>query len=515
MLAEIHVKNFVLFNEISLEFSEGLNVVTGETGAGKSLFLSALKALFGERPSLVEKSEVEGRFLVDDDEKIVSIKFNPSRTSAKINGSLTTLSHLKRFVESLLVIHSQGASGIIRDPKTHMAFVDLFDSKINALLKEYRKLFKEYTHIKKTIQKENLEEIEEEAKITEREIEKIESSFVSEEEYEEMLSDYKRLSNAQQIIQNVQEMLYIINGEGGMEEAAFNLVKKAKELRILDEKSERFLESAQSIQDEMADLERELESYGMEQEIDEEKIVELEKKISQVERIKRRYGPTLKDVQEKLEEFHSHLAELDKKANVLRKANRRLKELENEMLPLASKISELRKESARNLLKNAEKNLRDLGMKEAKIDYIYVETDFTESGRDSIEFVGLLNPGLGFLPLSKISSGGEMARFYLALEAALGRKLPVETVVFDEVASGVGVRTADVVAEKLKEISKDTQLIVITHMPQIAAIADKHFKVEKHVKDGKAYSVVKELNNKMRKEEIKEMFGKIPKGVKK
>ena len=515
MLEELHVKSFFLFDEINVEFCDGLNVVTGETGAGKSLFLSTLKALLGEKPStLVEKSEVEGRFLIDGDEKIVSIRFNPSRTSAKINGSLVTLSQLRDFTESHIAIHTQGAAGIIRDPKTHMAFVDLFEPTINDLLKEYRKLFREYVQIKKTLQKEDLSEIEEEMKSVENDVEKIERALVSNEEYEEMLSDYKRLSNAQRIIQNVQEMLYFINGEGGLENFIANLVRKAKELRNLDEKSENFLESAQSIEDEIIELGKEIENYGMKQDVDEGKALDLEKKIAEVERIKRRYGPTLEDVREKLKEFHSHLERLDKKARLIIESKKCVKDLKEKMLPLAMNVRELRRKSAERLLRNTEKNLHDLGMKDAKIDYIHKETEFSENGMDFIEFVGSLNPGLGSLSLSKIASGGEMARFYLALEAALGRKLPVETVVFDEVAAGVGVRTADVVAEKLKEISRDTQLIVITHMPQIAAVADKHFKVEKYVKNGKTFSKIVELDDEMRKREIKEMFGKIPKGVK-
>ncbi|WP_456399904.1 DNA repair protein RecN [Mesoaciditoga sp.] len=516
MLAEIHVKNFVLFNEISLEFSKGLNVVTGETGAGKSLFLSALRALYGERPStLMEKSEVEGLFETDNGEKIVSVKFSPSRTSAKINGSLVTIAQLRHFIESQLVIHSQGAAGILRDPKTHMSFVDLFEPKINGILSSYRKLFQEYVQIEKTLQREELSKIEEEIKEIEKDVERIERALISDEEYEEMLSEYKRLSNAQQIIQNVQEMLYFISGEGGLEDSITNLVRKAKSLRTLDEKAEVFLENAQTIEDEIMELEKEIENYGMEQDVNEERVVELERKIEDIERIRRRYGPTFEDVRKRFEELQSHMIQLSEKARVLKKAKKRLKELKDEMTPLATNIRELRKEAAKKLLDNTEKNLHDLGMKDAKVEFLHTKTDFGENGIDSIEFIGTMNPGLGSVSLSKIASGGEMARFYLALEAALGRKLPVETVVFDEVASGVGVRTADVVAEKLKEISKDTQLIVITHMPQIAAIADKHFKVEKHVKDGKTYSVIRELDGKMRKEEIKEMFGKIPKGVKK
>ena len=518
MLAEIHAKKFVLFDEVNVELSNGMNVVTGETGAGKSLFLSTLKALFGEKPpALNEKSEIEARFTLNEkDEKIVSIRFTPSRTSAKIDGSLVSLSQAKKLVESLLVIHAQGASSVIKNPKTHMAFVDLFDQKIEVLLKRYRVLFKEYTNTQRLLKKESdFQEIDEEMESLEKEIEKIERSLVNDEEYEEMLSNYKRLSNAQEIIQNVQEILYFISGENGLEDDIKNVVRKVRELRTFDGKSNRFLQMAQSIEDEISDLAKEMENYGIKQEVDEERLMELERRVSEIERIKRRYGPTLEDVREKLSVLHSQVSVFEKKSRMIKRAQKRLKELKDDMLPLTLKIRELRKRSVESLLKNAEGNLHDLGMKEAKVDYVHKGTDFTENGMDFIEFVGLINPGVSPLPLSKVASGGEMSRFYLALEAALGKKLPVETVVFDEVAAGVGVRTADVVAKKLKEISTHTQLIVITHMPQIAAMADKHFKVEKKVTQGKTASFLVELDDEERKTEIREMFGKMPEGARK
>ncbi len=515
MLEEIHIKNFVLFQEITVEFSKGLNVVTGETGAGKSLFLAALKALFGEKPSVpVERGEIEARFKSKGVENVISIKFTPSRTSARMNGSLITLSQLKKFMDSLFVIHTQGAAGIIKDSKTHMTFVDLFDEKIGLLLSKYRELFKEYVNTKKIVEKKELESVKEEMEVLQNEIEKIEHVLISDEEYEEMLSEYKRLSNAQRIIQVAQEILFLVNSDNGLENSMINVIKKSKEISSLDEKASRFLEMAQSIEDAISTFSTEIENYGMEQEPDEEKIVELEKHISAVERLKRRYGPTLEDVRDKLKDLRTQLDTLRKEEEILENADKRLRKVKSEMEPLALEISNLRKKAVESLIEKTERNLHDLGMKEAKVSYLHERTDFTENGIDFLEFFGMLNPGLGSLPLSKIASGGETARFYLALEAALGEKLPIETIVFDEIAAGVGVRTADVVAEKLKEISKDTQLIVITHMPQIAALADKHFKVEKVVENGKTRSVLKELERESREKEIKEMFGKIPKGAK-
>lgn len=518
MLAEIHSKGFALFRDVEVELSSGMNVITGETGSGKSLFLSMIKALTGEKPSLVkEKSELEALFVeASGEEFAVSLRILPSRMTARINGSMVTISQLKERVRSLMTIHTQGASDTLRNPKMHMRFVDLFDPSISSELKKYQALYREYLKVKSTIEKSemNTEDIDREIEELERETQKIESVLLSEEEYEDILSEYKKLTNARDIIKIAKDIDYVVSEEGGLEDIFQILVRKLRELRMIDEEAQKFLDSVESLEEEVHSLSRDVERYADSQEIDEERLATLEDLIADVERIKRRYGPTLDDVQEKLNAFRKRIDELRKDANYLKASDTRLKKLKNEMEPLALKVKEMREASANALLKRVMENLDDLGMPNVHISFLHHDTDFTENGIDWLEFVGSVNPGTPEMPISKIASGGEISRIYLALESALGENLPISTVVFDEIESGVGARTADVVAQKLKEISKTTQLIVITHMPQIAAVADKHFKVEKQIIDGKACSSIVEIKDEMRKKEINDMFGKIPKGVK-
>ena len=516
MLAEIHARKFVLFDEINIEFSKGMNVVTGETGAGKSLFLSMLKVLFGEKPQLAKnRSEVEARFISSSgEETIVGVKISSSRISARLNGSIVSISQLRNVVDSFMAIHTQGAFGILRDPKTHTSFVDLFDSELPGKIERYQNLFHEYMQIKHFLDSGGAHlDVEEEIRELEGESKKIEQIIVDDEEYNRMLSNYKRLSNAKEIVKTIQEVSYMLNEENGLEEISQALLRKLKELRALDDTSNEFLNVMEEIEEGIEELSRDIERYGNTQDLDEEKLMELEDRISDVERLKRKYGPTLRDVQERTKEIQERIDELRKKSGSFKKAKKHLEELNDKMKPLANEMKIKRAKSARELLKKTENNLHDLGMKETKLNFMQHETDFMKSGIDWIEFVGRVNPGSDEIPISKIASGGEMSRFYLAIEAALGKSLPVETVVFDEVGSGVGVRTADVVAKKLKDISKHTQLIVITHMPQIAAMADKHFKVEKKVMQEKTSSFLIELASEERKTEIKEMFGKMPEGV--
>ncbi len=513
MLAEIHARNFVLFDEVDVDFSDHMNVVTGETGSGKSLFLSMLKALLGEKPPMAKKkSEVEARFVSSKgEETIASVKISPSRVSSRINGSIVSVSQLKEKVGSFMAIHAQGASGMLRDTKTHTGFVDLFDFEIPAKLEKYQILFQEYTKIERFLDSNSVNwDIDGEIKELEGEVKKIEQTIVDDEKYDEMLSDHKRLSNSKDIVKSIQEILYLLNEENGLEDISQSVLKRLRGLRALDGKTEEFLDSMKEIGEGISELSRDVERYGDTQDVDEEKLLDLEDRISEVERLKRKYGPTLRDVQERAEAIRERADELREKSESFEKAKARLRELNEKMEPLALEIKDKRSKAARELLEKAENNLHDLGMKEVRMNFIQHETVFTKNGADWIEFVGQVNPGTDEMPISKIASGGEMSRFYLALEAALGKSLPVGTVVFDEVGSGVGVRTADVVAKKLKEISRHTQLIVITHMPQIAAVADKHFKIEKKMSRGKTVSLLVELDGKEKKAEIKEMFGKMP-----
>ncbi len=517
MLAELHAKDFALFKEINVEFSSTFNVITGETGAGKSLFISALKSLCGEKPDFTSnESLLEGRFITEGEkEEIISIKYAPLRSSARLNGSLVSLSRLKKIMESKIAIHSQEAPAILRDSKNHMSFVDLFNSEISLLLTEYKAFYLKYRNSLKHLRKiSSFEKMLEERKALENEIEKIEAILVSESDYLDMVSRYKRLANAKEILRNVQEITFLLNEENGVENLLREMLRRAREIERLDEKFEPLFDRIEALLNEATDLERDVENYAINEETDESEMFTLERHISQIESLKRRYGPTLDDVKNTYEEKTSEIVRLDKEIKELKNVEKRVKELKEKLLPLAHQISVLRKNAASELLKIAEENLRDLGMKDARMEFAWEETELGENGADFIEFLGSTNRGLPPLPLSKIASGGETARLYLALEAALGEKLPVETAVFDEVASAVGIRTADVVAEKLKELSEKTQLIVITHMPQIAAVADRHFKVEKYIENGRTFSGIRELTLDERKKEIKEMFGKIPQEVK-
>jgi len=509
VLAELHAKHFALFEDIDVEFSNGMNVVTGETGSGKSLFLSILKALVGEKNEFVtERSEIEARFVIGKEEFLISVKIGPSRMSARMNGSMITLAELRDKVSKWMDIHTQGISEVLRDSKMHSKFVDNFNPEIQDLLIEYRRLYKDYVKVLNFTGKNDLSQIDSTLEDLSSEMKKIEEIFLSDEEYDALRDEYKRLSNIGEIISTSKEIEYLINGENTLDTLIGKIIEKIKTVENKDRTFHAFLNDALSIEELIRALERNVSRYASSQEFDQEKIDEIEDKISKIEKMKRKYGPTLEDVRNTLKEMKDKFEFLSNSAIEIKEAGKHLEQLKAKMTTISSKIKMIRYETASELMKRIDNNLRDLSMSNARISFVQRDTEFTEDGSDSIEFVGSMNPGIPEMPISKIASGGEISRLYLAMEAALDRKLPVSTLVFDEIEMGVGARTADVIASKMIDISKSTQLIVITHLPQIATVADKHFKVEKHQLNDKTFSTIDEISGEARSKEILEMFGK-------
>ncbi len=510
MILELHAKNFALFDDIDIEFSDKMNVITGESGSGKSLFLSVLKSLLGEKNEfLTEKSEIESRFLIDDDEFVVNLKISPSRMNARLNGEMITLAELKKYVGNWMDIHNQGISQILKDPKNHTKFVDIFSSTVPDRIKKYRIFYDKYVEILKFINTDESANLEVEIENISQEIENIEKFLISDDEYNAIKDEYKKQSGIADILRTIKEIEYMISGENGIEFIMGLVLKDVREIEKIDGHLP-FSQESQGIEESLAELKKHIADYANSLEFDQEKLYELEEKISQVEKLRRRYGSKLSDVNDKLNELKSRYEKLNEMNVKLKKAREEFDTLAEEMKELAFEIKEMRKSAADELVKRINENLQDLLMKNAHISFIQKDTDFTQDGKDQIEFTGSMNPGMPEISISKIASGGEISRLYLAIESSLSSKLPIPTLVFDEIETGIGPRTSDVVAMKMKEISKHTQIIVITHMPQIAAAADKHFKVQKYQSNENTYSTIDEIDGKERQAEIKEMFGKIP-----
>lgn len=509
MLAELHAKNFALFENIEIEFSDRMNVITGESGSGKSLFLSILKVLLGERSEFItDKSEIEALFVINNEEFIVNLKISPTRMRAKLNGSMITLAELKDHVGMWMDIHTQGVSQILRDPKTHTNFVDVFSSSIEPYLQKYKKNYVEYSNISRFIRDNGSIDIEETLEDISKEIEKIEKNLITDDEYNELKEAYKKQSNIGDILKISREIEYLISGDNGMESLSLSILKSLKEMERMDH-NKSFLKMEREMEESIDFLKRSMADYANSLEFDQEKVLALEDHISEIEKLKRKYGSSLESVKNALDELNKKYERLNSMNLELKNARKNLAIVTKAMEDLSAVIKQMRKDASEELIKRINENLKDLSMSNSRISFVQHETEFTESGTDQIELVGSMNVGMPETSISKIASGGEISRLYLAIESSINGKLPVSTLIFDEIETGIGPRTSDVVADKMKEISQNTQIIVITHMPQIAAVADRHFKVEKHQLSDTTYSTVIQIDGEERRTEIKEMFGKM------
>lgn len=509
MLAEIHAKNFILFDEIEMELSDKMNVITGESGSGKSLFLSILKSLHGEKNEFVTgASEIEARFIVEEGEFVVNLKINNSRTSARINDSMVTIAQLRDHVQRWMDIHTQGISQVLKNSQIHTHFVDLFSPSLNELVHNYTTLFEDYLKLSKFLKENDHEKLQLDIEEIANEIERIEKFFVTDVEYESIKEKYKKLSNIEEILKISKELDYLISGESGIESSIERIYQKLREIQKLDGERE-FLKIFDEISILLKEYKRNFLEYVDSLQFDQEEFLGIEEKIIEMEKIRRKYGPTFEDVGIHLNELKQKYEKLHLVDSEIKSARDKFTMITRQMEDLCAKIKETREHVAHEFVEVVNENLKSLSMQDAHLSFLHEDTQFTSIGKDRIEFTGAMNPGMPELPLSKIASGGEISRFYLAIEAVLSGKLPISTIVFDEIESGIGLRTADVVAKKMKEISQNTQIIVITHMPQIAVVADKHFKVEKHQSANYTYSIIKEINGEEREAEITEMFGKI------
>ncbi len=351
MILELHARNFALFEDVDIEFSDKMNVITGESGSGKSLFLSILKSLLGERNEfLTEKSEVESRFLIDKGEFVVNLKLSPSRMSARLNGEMITLAELKNHVGRWMDIHNQGVSQILKDPKNHTNFVDTFLPSIPDKIKKYKALYDKYLEISKLIKNNESVSLEAEIENISREISDIEKFLISDDEYNIIKDEYKKQSGMADILRMIKETEYLISGENGIESIMGLVLKDVREIEKIDGRLP-FSKNVEEVKELLMELKKYITNYANSLEFDQEKLYELEEKISQIEKLRRKYGPKLSDVKVKLEELKSQYDKFNEMNIQLKNLHEDLDFLTKQMEELALEIKKLRKSAADELTK--------------------------------------------------------------------------------------------------------------------------------------------------------------------
>lgn len=532
MLDTLHVKNLALIEETEVTFKKGLNILTGETGAGKSILLGALNLALGEKANSSflrngsEEALVEAVFLVDskDEKKLRSIDLDSydgeiilsrkvsydGKSVAKINGERVNLSKLKEAAEILLDIHGQHDHQSLLKSSKH---IEILDSYIGDEITDIKIRLKDIVQeIKKIDEELSQSDIDETRRLRDidflnHEIEEIQNANLKPGEDEELEAEYKRLSNADKIIGSLAEADRELSGDMGANSAVDRALRK---LDMVSEYDESLMQAAKTLADAsdiLNDASRIIADYIDNAEDESELFNEVSVRLDLVNNLKNKYGKTIEIILDSLEEKEDALDKLFNSESYIKELKEKKENLTTKALALCEELSSVRQKKAKELSSNIKNNLIDLSFLGVEFSMDFEKTEITSNGFDKAVFMISVNPGEPLKRLDQIASGGEISRIMLAIKSVLASEDEIGTLVFDEIDTGVGGQTANAVADKLNLISKEHQVICITHLHQIAAMADTHFLIEKSVQSDATISDIRPLNEKEEILELTRMLG--------
>jgi len=534
MLLNLHVKNLALIEDVEIFFNEGLNIITGETGAGKSIVIGSINLALGNKIpkdiirnnaeyGLVEvlfrgNDEVKKKLLEynienSDDEIIISRKIMNNRSVAKINGEMVSSNVLKEVTSLLIDIHGQHEHESLLHKSKHLVLLDSYgESKIAPLKTEYQNLYERYIELEKEEKEFEIDEDQrnKELDFLSFQINEINEADLKEDEDVFLEEEYKRISNANKIMHSLNQINETIEGRANYSflDEIGQCIKDIQKISNLDNKLEvvqNYLVDLESISN---DLVREISQYMDDISFDEEKMDNISKRLDLINRFKIKYGNSITQIisnLEGLEERYEFLLNMEEEIAKIRKEK---DEIRLELKSIAKMLTNERKNAALSFQKDIENSLLELNFLQVRFGIDFKElNDFSYNGCDKIEFMISLNPGEELKPLAKVSSGGELSRIMLSLKSIFAGKDGIGTLIFDEIDTGISGRTAQKVSERLKDLSKTHQIIAITHLPQIAAMSDAHYVIEKNVRSSMTYTEVKRLSEEESINEIARMLG--------
>ena len=518
MISTLHIKNIGIIDDLSIDLNEGLNVLTGETGAGKTLIIDSLGIISGGRFSkeMIRKGEtnsfVEICMYEPENENsidgniIVSREINSNgKNMCKINGRMVTVNELKNFMSKFIEIHGQNDNQSLLDNKFHLKYLDGFiGDKIIDTKKQYKEKYEKYLEIKQELKNNYGDEKERERKLDllRYQFNEIEEANLKVNEEDNLEEKRKLMLNSEKISKNLNEADIAI-GENSID--SINIAIRALEkIENIDKKYEDISSNLKNIYYELQEISRDISEHKEDVYFDEQERNEVEERLDMIYNLKRKYGNDVQEIlnyKDEIEAEINHIENLDEYNNKLKKE---LKQLKQEMTTLAEKMHELRNEYGKVLSININKVLEDLEMKNANINIHvdYNEEEYFENGKDIVEFYITTNLGEDEKQLAKIASGGEMSRIMLAIKKVLADTDKMPVLIFDEIDTGISGKAAGAVAEKLNGISKNHQVLCISHLPSIAAIADYNYFISKRVINERTNTNIKLLNEKETLEEI-------------
>jgi len=524
MLLKLQTKNYAFFEDLDITFSDRLNVITGESGSGKSLFVKALQTLMGEPQNTMKMNEdsmIQGYLVVGDtirkslrehgikvdEELIVTVSFQNKRLIYRINGIMVPKEFLRNLSRDLFVFHTQGSQSKLFSNSFYM---DLIDQFVDAqLLESYRKKFKTYFELleKKKKYLNGVSNILKRKDYLSFQINEIETFSPSSEEEKTLNSKYSMMLNSKKIRESLAYALELIRTG---DKSVYDILNDLKYMisSLNQEPLKPLVEKLNILIDGVEDWRYEAEKIFDEAEYSDEEFERLTQRLNGYQLPKKKYGSDVDSILNNLEDMRKELFELENMELELENIDEKLETLKIDLQELALKIREKRRKVIPTIERSIKKHLNDLKMKDAEIKFELNElNDFAMNGLDEIKLVASMNPGIPEAPIAKIASGGELSRIMLAIELAISERIGELSLIFDEVDSGIGQRIAEVVAKKLKEVSKKHQVLVVSHLPQIPLVADKHFVVQKVSMENETRTFIKELNESERIVEITNMFG--------
>ena len=547
MLQRLQIQNIAIIDKVEIELGDGLNVLTGETGAGKSIIIDSIKAILGERLSkdLIrtgkDKAIVEAVFVVDNDRLkkffdefgiepeedgtlIISREFTLSgKNICRINGKMATVSMLKNLGEFLIDIHGQHDNQSLLRTSSHIELLDSFsDNSIHNLMNEYSKKLTEYREIKNKLKLLSGDQNERERKIDflRFQIDEIKKAKLKPNEDEELGKQRVILQNSEKIIAALSKVYELIGVGSKTEKSASDIIGEAvsimSDISKLDERYANVSKRLESLSFEVEDIVSEIRSSRDEIDYDQELLDQVEERLDLIYKLKKKYGDSIEKIKEYMENAQQELNEILNNEELVNKLRDDLKKADSELFELAKEISAKRRESAKLLEEKIGYELNDLEMKNARLKVI-VEFDestdengdrrYNYNGLDKVEFLISTNPGEPLKPLAKIASGGEMSRIMLAIKTILANVDKIPTLIFDEIDIGISGKAAQKVGEKMSYISKNHQVISVTHLAQIACMADHNYYIEKCADEHSTSTTVNKLNDDEVKSEVARIIG--------
>lgn len=530
MLESLHVKNLALIKESEVFFYPGLNILSGETGAGKSIILGSVRLALGakagrefirngedyalielifksSRKELIDSLNELELPVEDDGTVFIQRKIMEGRSTARINGETVTGRGLKRIASLLIDIHGQHDTAELLDSKNYLDILDDYSGfEAEQILEEVAGAYADYISVKKEFDDNRSldKNREKELSLAEFEIEEIDAAGLRPGEDEESEDRYRLMNNSKKIVESVSRAYSLMNGEGGTQDGLDHALREIRSVLRYDDSLAEMEADIAAAADILGQCSRNMDDYMSKMEFSQDEFNAVENRLDVLNHLKNKYAGSIEAILDYADERRAFVEKLSDLSAYMERLEKKLNRTKEELLNECDKLSKVRIEKARILSEEIVRNLKQLNLENVRCEISVVSDreNITEKGYDNVDFLVSFNVGEPLRSLATVASGGELSRFMLALKAITADKEKTETLIFDEIDSGISGKTAWNVAEKMNVIGKDHQVIAITHLPQIAAMADSHYLINKSNDDDRTQTTIKKLSEEESTQEV-------------